>query len=112
MRQSVDWVRGILLLVGLVLMLAGCSRHPEVGNWVLLRPGGVTIEFGVDTCNADLQAEVVESATRVEVTITALNDTTDACRDLLVVTLAEPLGDRELTNGATGKALQVRSAED
>jgi len=111
MRRSVGGIRGVPLLLKFVLLLAACSSRPEVDNWALLRPDGVTIHFGVDTCNAELSAEVVESPAQVVVTITAQKDTTDDCRDQLVVVLAEPLRDRELINGATGKAFEVRSAD-
>jgi hypothetical protein len=102
--------RGVLLVLGFVLLLAGCSTHPEISNWVLVRPDGVTIEFGVDTCNADLDASVVESDTRVEVTITAKNDTTDDCRDHLIISLDGPLDGRELVDASTGETLEVRFA--
>lgn len=75
-----------------------------------MRPDGVTIEFGVDTCNADPDASVVESDTRVEVSITAKNDTTDDCRDHLIISLDSPLEGRELVDASTGETLEVRLA--
>ena len=73
-----------------------------------MRTDGITLEFDVDTCNADLEGSVVESPATVEVTITARNDTTSDCRDMLLVVLEEPLGDRDLVDGATGRVLEVR----
>ncbi len=100
-----------VLVAGLALMLAGCSTNPEITE-VYLRSDGVAIEFGVNTCNADLDAVVVESDTAVEVTITAENDTTDDCADSIAITLDQPLGDRQLINGSTGDVLDVQPGED
>jgi hypothetical protein len=102
---------GVALVVGLVVLLAGCSTNPAI-NEVYLRSDGVTIEFGVGSCNADLDAEVVESDTTVEVTITAENDTSQDCADLVVITLDRPLGERELVNGSTGEVLDVQPGEN
>jgi hypothetical protein len=98
-------------VVGLALPLAACSGNPEILA-AFLRADGVTIEFSVATCNADLTAAVVESDTTVEVTITAENDTTDDCADAIAVTLDAPLGDRQLINAASGRVLDVEPAED
>jgi len=70
------------------------------------------VELGINTCNADLDALVVESDTTVEVTITAENDTTDDCADSIVITLDKPLGHRRLINGSTGDLLDVQPGED
>ena len=99
------------LVAGLALVLAGCSANPEIRE-VYLRSDGVTLEFGVNTCNADLDAVVVESDTTAEVTITAENDTTDDCADSIVNTLDQPLGDRQPINGSTGDVLDVQPGEE
>ena len=101
----------IALTIGILVVLTACSAHPEIDSWVLLEPDDKTIHFGVDTCNADLEAAVIELGTQVEVTITAKNDTTDACRDQLVVTIDNPLGERGLVDGSTGETLEVRRLE-
>jgi len=101
----------VVLVVGSLLLLAACSTNPEIDE-VFLRSDSVTIEFGVNACNADLFAEVVESDTTVEVTITAENDTTDACADLIAITLDKPLGDRQVVNGSTGEVLDIQPGED
>jgi hypothetical protein len=100
-----------VLVAGLALVLAACSTDPEI-NEVYLRSDGVTVEIGVNTCNADLDAVVVESDTTVEVTITAENDTPDDCADSIVITLDQPLGDRPLIDGSTGNAIDVQPAEN
>lgn len=102
---------GVLAVLGSVLLVAGCAFHPEISPWAGLTPDGITLEFGVDTCNADLEASVVESAATVEVTIIARDDTTNDCRDMLTVVLDDPLADRELVDGATGRVLEVRLLE-
>ncbi len=102
---------GVLAVLGSVLLLAGCAFHPEISPQAGLGPDGITLEFGVDTCNADLEASVVESAATVEVTIVARDDTTNDCRDTLTVVLDYPLGDRELVDGATGRVPEVRLLE-
>jgi hypothetical protein len=41
------------------------------------------------------------------VTVTARNGTSDGCLDRVVVRLDEPLGDRQLVDGATGQVVAV-----
>ena len=96
------------MVVGALFLLAGCTFHPAIDPVAFLSPDGVTIEFGVPTCNADLDAMVIESDARVEVTITAQNDTTDDCRDVHVIVLDDRLNGRELVNGSTGETFEVR----
>ena len=100
-----------ILVAALALVLAGCSTNPEITE-VYLRSDGVTIEVGVNTCNADLNAVVVESDTTVKMTITAENDTTDDCADSIAITLDQPMGDRQLINGSTGDVVDVQPGED
>ncbi len=61
----------------------------------------------VDSCNAELSAEIDERPTTVRVTVTARHDTNDDCLDGLVVHLERPLGDRRLLDGATGRPVTV-----
>ena len=100
-----------ILVAALALVLTGCSTNPEITE-VYLRSDGVTIEVGVNTCNADLNAVVVESDTTVKMTITAENDTTDDCADSIAITLDQPMGDRQLINGSTGDVVDVQPGED
>ncbi len=100
---------GCLVLASMVLLTA-CTRNSDI-NQAYLRSDGMTIELEVDTCNAELVTSVVESATTVQVTVTARNDTTDDCLDLIVITLEEPLEDRTLVDGSSGAVFDVRPAE-
>lgn len=111
MTQERNIGRGGVLAIGLVVLVTACATNPEI-NEVYLQSDGVTIEFGIDSCNADLDALVVESEATVEVTITATSDTPDDCADSIIIMLNEPLGDRQLLNGSTGDVLDVRPSEN
>ena len=101
--------RTVSSFVAAGLLLAACSTStagPQiVAGYVSV--DGLTIELEVDTCNANLVADVTESAATVEVVVAAANDTGDDCLDGIAITLEEPLGDRDLIDRSDGETVQV-----
>ncbi len=75
-----------------------------------MRADGRELVLTVDSCNADVSAEVDESPSRVIVTVTARNDTSDDCADRIVVHLNQPLGTRQLLD-VTGARVPVEGAD-
>lgn len=69
------------------VVLSACTNGANIMD-ASARADGKTLGLIVASCNADLTAEVVESPSRVIVTVTARNDTTDDCADRLIVTLS------------------------
>ena len=93
------------------MLLVSCSTNPEISE-AYLSADGKTIDLGVNSCNDDLSVQVIESETTVEVTVTAKNDTNDACSDAIKITLEQPMGDRLLIDGSTGETLRVLTGEN
>ncbi len=108
--QAVGRTRLLLWMSALAVLLAGCSRSPEIMT-AYLSADGMTIELEVDTCNADLAFQVEESDTAVAITVEAENDTNDDCLDNLVISIDEPLGDRDLIDRSTGEVVRVVPGE-
>ena len=65
------------------------------------------LSVGVGSCRADLEAEVVETAAEVRVTVTATGGLAEDCADGLTLQLDEPLDGRQVVDGASGQALEV-----
>lgn len=61
----------------------------------------------VGSCRADLDADVVETAAEVRVTVTATGGTAADCSDVLDVQLDQPLDGRKVVDGASGQAVEV-----
>lgn len=99
----------VLWIVAAVLLLAACSTNAGIFE-AYISADGVTVELSVNTCNADLSTEVIESESTAEVTVIAENDTTDDCADVITITVNEALGDRSLIDGSTGEVLRVSPA--
>ncbi len=66
------------------------------------------IDMGVESCNADPQFEVRETATEVRVTVRAAvsGSGRNLCRDVIVVPLADPLDGRSLIDGSNGEEVR------
>ena len=95
------------ILVVALISMAACTRSFEAEIMeASVGANGRALSLDVGTCNADLTATTEESRDRVTVTVTARNNTTDDCSDL-VVHLDRPLGDRQLVDGATGEAVAI-----
>ncbi len=101
--------RGVVAALAGLMILAGCSspatveRGPQpITGWSVADD---VLHLWVDTCNGDPEVDVVETAQEVTVTVVSTRQNPgDACLDDVSVRLEEPLGDRGLIDGATGRA--------
>lgn len=99
-----------LLVLTVAALVAGCALVPKdarILQAAVSADDPTRLELEVDSCNADVSTEVVESADEVVVTVTVRNDTRNDCADLVVVELDEPLADRALVDGARGEPVVV-----
>jgi hypothetical protein len=110
-RVRTDAVGVATIAAGLVL-LAACVdvsdddvRLSSVSGERLSR----TLSFGINTCNADLSADVEETAEEVRIRVHAENNTTGDCADSMRVTLDDDLGNRRVIDDRTGEELRVSS---
>lgn len=91
-----------------MLISTGCSGSRAPLNDVFVGDDDRVLRLIVASCNADLTAEVEEGDTEVEITVTMRNNTRNACEDVLQISLSEPLDDRMVVDGSTGRAMEVR----
>ena len=85
------------------------SEEARIQGAALLTESVVVLEIA--TCDADeIQVEMVERPTAVEVTVIARGDFLheDSCQDVAVMLLNEPLGERTLIDGSVGSEVNVR----
>jgi hypothetical protein len=59
--------------------------------------------LGIDTCNADLSADVEQTPEEVRIRVHAENNTTDDCRDQMRVALDDALGNRRVIDDRTAR---------
>jgi len=74
----------------------------------------LTVEGGVEPCFIIEQVEVVETADQVELSVNAGSEPGAICIQIIelhttTVELADPLGDRAVVDGTTGKPLDIAS---
>ena len=113
MRRSRATAKGVLVAMGMVVLVASCSPGEERGPQAIYvrSVDGNEVDLVVMTCNGEPEAEVVETDTEVTITVISTRQNPgDGCQDGLIVTLAAPLADRVLVDGATGTA--PRSMDD
>jgi hypothetical protein len=67
------------------------------------------LSLGINTCNADLSADVEETAEEVRIRVHAENNTTADCADGMRVTLDDALGSRRVIDDRAGAELRVVS---
>jgi hypothetical protein len=72
-----------------------------------LEQDGYALRLFVMTCNATLTATVAESPETVEILVTARDNTSNDCADLLVVRLASPLAQRTVIDRHDGRTVNV-----
>jgi Domain of unknown function (DUF4352) len=98
------------IAAGLVLMAACESSDDDVLiRGVSGEPSSRLLSLGINTCNADLSADVEETAEVVRIRIHAENDTSDDCGDGMRLTLDDALGNRRVIDDRTGEELHVSS---
>jgi len=104
-------VVGVLVVA---LSLGACSGGSPTVSEVFGAPGSDQLEVSVDTCNASPEVSAEESGAEVRLIVDegeASGDGGDDCRDSVMVTLEEPLGQREVVDGATGDPVVVQPAD-
>jgi hypothetical protein len=72
------------------------------------------LDLGIDSCNAekiDIQVDESDDAVRIAVRVTNPAEGDD-CGDTPSVRLDQPLGDRRLVDGSTGRALRCERRTD
>lgn len=92
------------------LALGGCSNAVEATR-AEVSIDGTNVAVSFASCNEVESATAEESEKQVTITATPERQTRgsagDDCEDRVVVTLAEPLGDRMLVNGGTGAEISI-----
>jgi Domain of unknown function (DUF4352) len=103
---------GVATIAAVLVLMAACVDVSDDD----VRIGGVsgeplsrTLSFGLNTCNADLSADVEETAEEVRIRVHAENNTTGDCADGMRVTLDDDLGNRRVIDDRTGEELRVSS---
>jgi len=101
---------GVATIAAMVVLIAACVDFSDDD----VRIRGVTGEpslhllfLSINTCNADLSADVEETAEEVRIRVHAENNTTGDCRDGMRVTLDDALGNRRVIDDRTGEELRV-----
>ena len=99
-----------MVAAGIAVAVAGCSAPDEYADiWEAYgTPGSNELRLFVATCNAELSADVIELDDEVTIAVTARNNTTDDCLDILTIQLASPLGERSVMDAFDGDALVIQ----
>jgi len=102
---------GVATVAAMLVLMAACeSSDVDVRiRGVSGEPSSRLLSFGINTCNADLSAEVEETAEEVRIRVHAENNTTADCRDGMRVILDDDLGNRRVIDDRTGEELRVSS---
>ncbi|HET6754126.1 MAG TPA: hypothetical protein VFH23_09270, partial [Jiangellaceae bacterium] len=88
---------GVATIAAVVVLMVACESSDDGRiRSVSGEPSWRLLGLGIDTCNADLSADVEETAEEVRIRVHAENNTTDDCGDLLQVTLDDALGNRRV----------------
>ncbi|WP_432562733.1 hypothetical protein [Kineococcus sp. SYSU DK003] len=106
------------LLTGLLVCtaaLTACAPSSErasasISDW---SADGNVLHLGINSCNGDPQASVVETETDITVTVTAVfqqGGDSAACMDGLAITVAAPVGERAVIDGFTGRQVDALPA--
>jgi Domain of unknown function (DUF4352) len=101
---------GVATIAAVSALMAACESTDDVRiRSVTGEPLSRLLSFGINTCNADLSAEVEETAEEVRIRVHAENNTTGDCADSMRVTLDDDLGHRRVIDDRTGEELRVGS---
>lgn len=96
--------------VGLCLLIAmacGCSGGDGRGTQRITgwSAADAELQLWIDTCNGDPETTTTESEDEVVITVTSTRQRSgDDCQDVVTVVLSEPLMDRAVVDGKTGRA--------
>lgn len=94
-------------------ILTGCSQteHPKIVS-ASVDDTGMTITAAVDSCNRSPELSIEETATTITVTATIQSSTfsdSDDCLDEASASIDDPLRDRQIIDGSTGKSVPLTS---
>jgi hypothetical protein len=93
-----------------LVLVVGCSDRSEATPIIDGEYRGATqvLALTVTSCNAEVSAELVETATSVRVAVESKGgDRLADCADGIEVRLDRPLGDRRVIDDHTGKVVAV-----
>jgi hypothetical protein len=101
---------GVATIAAVLVLMAACESSDDVRiRGVSGEPTWRLLSLGINTCNADLSADVEETAEEVRIRVHAENNTTGDCADSMRVTLDDDLGNRRVIDDRTGEELRVVS---
>jgi hypothetical protein len=109
-RRHGDGVALIALLGIVANFVAACTEDSRTVSIFAADYREQTRDLGlsVSSCKADLEAEVVETAAEVEVTVTGTGGSSMLdCADGLEAQLDRPLDGRQVVDGSSGQAIEV-----
>jgi hypothetical protein len=102
-------VLGIVLVAGIVAWGVWAWRDLNGRHEVSVIDASVegrSLHLALNACNLrDYEQDVDEGPAAVTITVTAVGKNQDDCADGATVTLAEPLGERELIDGSDGEPI-------
>jgi hypothetical protein len=99
---------GVATIAAGLVLVAACESSDDVRiGGVNGEPSSSSLFLGLNTCDADLSAEVEETAEEVRIRVHAENNTTGDCLDGMRVTLDDALGNRRVIDDRTGEELDV-----
>ncbi|HET6686208.1 MAG TPA: hypothetical protein VFH02_06755 [Jiangellaceae bacterium] len=99
---------GVATIAAVLVLMAACAYSDVRIIDVTGELSSRLLGLGINTCNADLWADVEQTAEEVRVRVHAENNTTAACRDVMRVALDDALGNRRVIDDRTGEVLRVR----
>lgn len=104
----------VLVFGALLAVLTEEGRAPTKVLGASANDGGRQLRLSVDSCLGKPKAEVL-SEDETQVVISVISDVQTgvgpACLDAVVLRLNQPLGERELVDNATGRAIWLPPAQ-
>lgn len=102
--------RGAALALTSMLLVSGCAFRGTTGQPIigarLLPEDSAAVEVEFSGCDDSPEVDVFESDSTVRITVAGPNGGCEPVHEL-TVRLDEPLGDRTLVDGATGRELSA-----
>lgn len=96
----------------LALVLSGCGEDAEVQiSEVYGGADSAVLEVGVTSCNGEPTVRAEETAAQVRLEVDADTGSGNDCADAAMVTLSEPLGEREVVDAATDEVIELLPAD-
>jgi hypothetical protein len=104
---------GVATIAAVLVLMVACESSDDVRiRGVDGEPSWRLLGLGINTCNADLSADVEETAEEVRIRVHAENNTTADWADGMRVALDDDaLGNRRVIDDHTGEELRVTSPD-